>query len=40
MMYACGIFAIHVGGSQAHFVLPEVLTKFRSRIDETLMEEP
>jgi len=39
VMYACGITEIHVDRTQGHFVLPEVLTQFRSRIDERLMEE-
>jgi Transposase domain (DUF772) len=39
VMYVCGIQDIQVDGSQEHFVLPEVLAQFRSRIDETLMEE-
>ncbi len=39
VMYACGIDAIQVDGSQDHFVLPETLTQFRQRIDETLMDE-
>ena len=39
VMYACGITEIHVDHTQGHFVLPEVLTQFRSRIDERLMEE-
>jgi transposase len=39
VMYACGILDIQVDGSQEHFVLPEVLAQFRSRLDETLMDE-
>jgi Transposase domain (DUF772) len=39
VMYACGITEVHVDASQEHFVLPEVLAQFRSRIDSTLMEE-
>ena len=39
VMDACGITEIHVDRTQGHFVLPEVLTQFRSRIDERLMEE-
>jgi len=39
VMYACGIPEVQVDGSQAHFVLPEVLAQFRSRVDEPLMEE-
>jgi Transposase domain (DUF772) len=39
VMYACGIREVQVDGSQAHFVLPEVLAQFRSRLDAPLMEE-
>jgi transposase len=39
VMYACGIREVQVDGSQEHFVLPEVLAQFRSRLDEPLMEE-
>jgi Transposase domain (DUF772) len=39
VMYACGIRAVQVDGSQAHFVLPEVLAQFRRRLDAPLMEE-
>lgn len=39
VMYACGIAEVHVDTAQEHFVLPEVLAQFRSRIDEVLMEE-
>ena len=38
-MYACGIKEVQVDGSQDHFVLPEVLCRFRGRIDEALMDE-
>jgi hypothetical protein len=38
-MYACGIGEIQVDRSQEHFVLPEVLAQFRSRLDDALMEE-
>ena len=38
-MYACGIPEVQVDGAQAHFVLPEVLAQFRSRVDASLMEE-
>jgi hypothetical protein len=37
--YVCGILEIQVDGSQEHFVLPEVLAQFRSRIDTTLMDD-
>jgi Transposase domain (DUF772) len=39
VMYACGIGEVQVDGSQAHFVLPEVLAQFRSRVDEPLVAE-
>ena len=39
VMYACGSREVQVDGSQAHFVLPEVLAQFRSRLDAPLMEE-
>jgi hypothetical protein len=39
VMYACGIGEVQVDGSQGHFVLPEVLAQFRTRIDAALMDE-
>ena len=39
VMYACGLRDYQINPSQAHFVLPETLCEFRSRIDEALMEE-
>jgi Transposase domain (DUF772) len=39
VMYACGIREVQVDGSQAYFVLPEVLAQFRNRLDAPLMEE-
>jgi Transposase domain (DUF772) len=39
VMYACGIADVQVDRSQEHFVLPEVLAQFRSRLDSALMEE-
>jgi len=39
VMYACGLRDYQVNPSQAHFVFPETLCEFRSRIDETLMDE-
>jgi hypothetical protein len=39
VMYACGIREVQVDRSQEHFVLPEVLAQFRSRLDAPLMEE-
>jgi hypothetical protein len=37
--YACGIREVQVERSQGHFVLPEVLAQFRSRIDAPLRDE-
>ena len=39
VMYACGITEVQVDSSREHFVLPEVLAHFRSRLDAPLMEE-
>jgi hypothetical protein len=39
VMYACGITEVQADRAQGHFVLPEVLAQFRSRIDAALMEE-
>jgi transposase-like protein DUF772 len=39
VMYACGITEVQVDRAQEHFVLPEVLAQFRSRLDEPLMAE-
>jgi hypothetical protein len=39
VMYACGIIEVQVDRAQAHFVLPEVLAQFRSRLDAPLMAE-
>jgi hypothetical protein len=39
VMYACGLRKVQVDGAQEHFVLPEVLAQFRSRLDAPLMEE-
>lgn len=39
VMYACGLRDYQVNPAQAHFVLPETLGEFRSRIDEALMDE-
>jgi hypothetical protein len=39
VMYACGIIEVQANHSQAHFVLPQTLAQFRSRIDATLMDE-
>lgn len=37
--YACGITEVQADRAPGHFVLPEVLAQFRSRIDAALMEE-
>jgi Transposase domain (DUF772) len=39
VMYACGITEVRADRAQGHFVLPEVLAQFRSRIDAAVMEE-
>ena len=39
VMYACGLDAVQLDSPQAHFVLPETLAQFRSRIDDTLIDE-
>jgi hypothetical protein len=39
IMYAWGITAVRVDRSQVHFVLPQTLAQFRSRIDAALMDE-
>jgi hypothetical protein len=39
VMYACGIIQVHVHCAQEHFVLPELLTQFRSRLEEPLLDE-
>ena len=39
VMYACGIREVQVERAQEHFVLPELLTQFRSRLDEPLLAE-
>ena len=39
VMYACGITDVQADQAQAHFVLPQTLARFRSRIDEALMNE-
>jgi hypothetical protein len=38
VMYACGITEVQVDRAQEHFVLPEVLAQFRSRLNEPLIE--
>ena len=39
VMYACGLRVYQAPRLQAHFVLPETLCEFRSRLDEALMDE-
>src|SRR4029450_9229456 len=39
VMYACGIREVQVNRTQPHFVLPELLTQFRSRLNEALLQE-
>ncbi len=39
VMYACGITEVQVNRAQDHFVLPELLTQFRSRLDDALLNE-
>jgi hypothetical protein len=39
VMDACGLREVHADHSQAHFVLPETLAQFRSRLDQALMDE-
>jgi hypothetical protein len=39
VMSACGIAEVQVNRAQAHFVLPELLSYFRSRLDEGRLQE-
>ena len=39
VMYVCGIREVQVERTQEHFVLPELLTQFRSRLNEPLLTE-
>lgn len=39
VMYACGITEVQVNRSQDHLVLPELLSQFRSRLEEPLLKE-
>jgi Transposase domain (DUF772) len=39
VMYACGLAAVPLENPQEHFVLPETLAPFRSRLDEALRDE-
>jgi len=38
VMYACGIEHVQLDSHQAHFVLPETLAQFRSRLDAALID--
>jgi hypothetical protein len=39
VMYACGIIEVQADRAQVHFVLPQTLAQFRSRLDAALMDE-
>lgn len=39
VMYACGILQVQASRHQRHFVLPEILAHFRSRLDEAVMTQ-
>ena len=39
VMYACGLDVVPLESPPAHFVLPETLAQFRSRIDQPLLDE-
>ena len=39
VMYACGLTEVHLDSPQEHFVLPETLAQFRTRLGEALMDE-
>jgi len=39
VMYACGITEVQAHHSPAHFVFPQTLAQFRSRLDAALMDE-
>lgn len=39
VMYACGLAEVQLDSPQAHFVLPEILAQFRTRLDESLIDE-
>jgi hypothetical protein len=38
VMYACGIIEVQADRWQVHFVLPQTLAQFRSRLDAALMD--
>ena len=39
VMYACGIEGVQADRGQSHFVLPELLSQFRSQLGEELMPQ-
>jgi len=39
VMYACGILKVQVHKDQRHFVLPEILARFRAGLDEALIDQ-
>ena len=39
VMYACGLEEVQADRRQSHFVLPEILAQFRSRLSEELMPQ-
>lgn len=39
VMYACGITRVQVHKRQRHFVLPEILARFRAGLDEALIDQ-
>ena len=39
VLYACGIDQVQADRKQSHFVLPEILAHFRSRLDEAVMTQ-
>jgi len=39
VMYACGLETVQADRRQSHFVLPEILAQFRSRLSEELMPQ-
>jgi len=39
VMYACGLEVVQADRAQSHFVLPELLAQFRSRLGEELMPQ-
>jgi hypothetical protein len=39
VMYACGLTGVQVDRSQAHFVFPQTVAQFRSRLDAALRDE-